>query len=282
MTKSKKPTNANVSVDLLDRPEITRRIFFPRQDGNPAPATGNIESLHLQLDADLRLSARFHFTAGAAPNVLFFHGNGEVASDYDDIGPILVEPCGINLMVVDYRGYGSSTGVPTISNMLGDAPGVYAEFRAFLQRKHLAGPVILMGRSLGSAPAIEIATRVESDLAGLVIESGFARVSPLLDRLGVPSSFTRDPRVDANSNLSKIETLSLPALVIHGARDHIIPVQHGHDLHEHLGTPADQKELVVIPRAGHNTILMYPEYMRALQAWLARWASKGPQRNPVG
>lgn len=54
-----------------------------------------------------------------APTLLFFHGNGEIVEDYDDIAQIYLK-LGINFLPVDYRGYGRSTGSPTVTAMMRD------------------------------------------------------------------------------------------------------------------------------------------------------------------
>jgi pimeloyl-ACP methyl ester carboxylesterase len=109
-----------------------------------------------------------------------------------------------------------------------------------------------MGRSLGSAAAIEVAAHTGERLAGMIIESGFARTFALLSRLGIHIEGADEER-DGFGNLSKIKRVSLPTLILHGQDDRLIPPSEGHSLYEH--SAAQQKRLVIIPRAGHNDIM---------------------------
>ena len=64
----------------------------------------------------------------------------------------------INLFVADYRGYGLSNGRPTATNLLKDAHAIFQGFIAFLEELNYGGDIFIMGRSLGSVPALEIAS----------------------------------------------------------------------------------------------------------------------------
>ncbi len=95
-------------------------------------------------------------------------------SDYDDIGPVY-NSCGLNLLAADYRGYGKSTGVPTVRAMLGDAHVIFREVQRWLKEKGMSGPLFIMGRSLGSVSlwslhhAMRRTARGSSSRAGLPI-----------------------------------------------------------------------------------------------------------------
>ncbi len=130
------------------------------------------------------VGARFHGAGQHDPVLLFFHGNGEIVADYDEMAPVYTR-MGINFLPVDYRGYGRSTGSPTITAMMADSHRILGFTEEFLHERGYRGPVIVMGRSLGSASALELASRYEDRIAGLIIESGFARTGPLLQLLGV-------------------------------------------------------------------------------------------------
>ena len=66
----------------------------------------------IPVEKDEVVGGRFHMAEKSAPNILFFHGNGEIVADYDDMGP-LYNRMNISFLPVDYRGYGRSTGKPT-------------------------------------------------------------------------------------------------------------------------------------------------------------------------
>jgi pimeloyl-ACP methyl ester carboxylesterase len=110
-----------------------------------------------------------------------------------------------------------------------------------------------MGRSLGSAAALELASTHADDITGLIIESGFATSLPLLKNLGVDVAGLGISEEDGFRNVRKISTFSKPTLLIHGQYDEIIPVNSAAILQAQ--SPARTKELQVVPGASHNTII---------------------------
>jgi alpha-beta hydrolase superfamily lysophospholipase len=245
----------------FDKPEICRILFYPRRESFPA-AAGDWERLTIPAEEGVTLGGRFHAADRQAPTILFFHGNGEIAGDYDDIGP-LYNRIGINFLPVDYRGYGVSTGSPTVTAMLRDAHWTLAYVTSWLKEKGFKGPLVVMGRSLGSAPALELAVHGGGTAAGLIIESGFARILPLLKLLGID-----DPELTEAQgplNLEKIRQIKSPTLVIHAQCDRIIPPAEGVDLYRASG--AEKKMFLEIPGADHNDILFrgMKAYMEAIE-----------------
>jgi len=235
---------------ILDQPLVLSFVFYPRKDVTPPPP-GATDHL-VAVDKDVALACRFYAHSPSAPSIIYFHGNGEVVSDYDYIAP-LYNQLGINLFVADYRGYGASGGSPTFSNMVSDAPTVFTAFAGMLKEKHYRKDIFAMGRSLGSVSALEIAHRCQKQLKGLIIESGFASVSNLLEHLGIPADSLgiKDPDFP---NLARIRTVTIPTLIIHGEYDSLIPTTEGRALFQNAA--ASNKELVIIPGAEHNDIML--------------------------
>jgi alpha-beta hydrolase superfamily lysophospholipase len=235
----------------LDRPEVLACLFYPRS-GFPQDSPANTRDLAIPVAEGVEVGARCHLADPEAANILFFHGNGEIAEDYDDIGALYVERR-INFLAVDYRGYGRSTGQPTASTMLADSYVILGFVADWLNRQGYTGPLIVMGRSLGSAPALELACRQSDAIAGLILESAFAHTGPLLRRVGV--NLATLPGFEENRGfrqLDKIRTFAKPTLVIHAEYDHLIPFTDGQALYD--ASPAPDKHLLMIPRADHNTI----------------------------
>ncbi|GAB4331603.1 MAG: alpha/beta hydrolase [Promethearchaeota archaeon] len=259
----------DVPAHPLDDRRVTARVFFPRRDDDPTPRAFGVEAHRVPVDADVRLSARFLVAHERAPNALFFHGNGEVASDYDDAAPLFAGMVGVNLLVLDYRGYGSSDGEPTFGAMLRDAPAAFDWFVDHLDERGFGGPVHVVGRSLGSAPAVEVAARRRRRVTSLVLDSAFAEAAPLLELLGVPSDLLAAAESASGlvDNAAKLAPLDVPLLVVHGGRDRIVPPWHARALHD--SSPAKLKRLVVVPTASHNTLLLHEEYARELKRWFS-------------
>jgi alpha-beta hydrolase superfamily lysophospholipase len=235
----------------LDHPAVNSGIFFPRPDpGTPAPPGS--EDIDIDVEDGVMVAARFHPTDPAQPTVLHFHGNGEIVADYDDMAPAF-HAAGASLLCADFRGYGRSTGSPSMRGLVADAHPVLAAALRLLGERGHTGPLVVMGRSLGSAPAIEIASEKEAEIAGLVIESGFARTLPLLDLLGITASLPGLDGVEGEDNEDKMSRVHVPVLLLHADGDMIVPFWHA-ELNLERAMAAS-KQLVTIPDAGHNTII---------------------------
>ena len=236
----------------LDRPEIVNLLFHPRKESGRAVPEFALNR-EIETDDGTRIGARLYLTEPENPHILFFHGNGEIAEDYDDIGKIYIN-LGLNFIVADYRGYGRSSGLPGIAAMFADAHAVFNHFSGWLVQDQRTGPLWIMGRSLGSAPAIELAACYPKQIDGLVIESGFADTIELLRRLGINTDRFGIENSRVFSNAAKLAGFSGPTLIIHGQYDQVIPLRHGKDLFEQ--SPATLKKLHIIDGADHNTLMM--------------------------
>ena len=261
-----------IDYTLLDRPEVLMYLFHPRpepggshfitaDDMNRPP---NVTDVMIPVAQDTAIGARFHAAAKSGGNLLFFHGNGEIVADYDELGGVYNQ-MGINLLAVDYRGYGRSTGKPTVSAMMQDCHVIFNFVRDWLQQNHFEGPLILMGRSLGSASVLELAAAYKDAVDGLIVESGFAHAGPLLQLLGINLQALGYREESGFGNIEKIKQFDKPTLIIHAEFDHIIPFSDGQALYD--ACPSADKTLLMIPRANHNNIFMYglQEYLAAVR-----------------
>jgi hypothetical protein len=235
-------------------------LFHPRKTTGPANGGGRFQEILIPVEGKVHIGARFHMAHANGPTILFFHGNGEIVSDYDDIGPVFNRR-GINFMAVDYRGYGCSGGNPTVSAMMADCHQILNFVDIWKMENGFIGPLIVMGRSLGSASALELAAACSNRIDGLVIESGFAWAGPLLRLLGVDPDRIGFDESSGFANVDKIRTFVKPTVIIHAEFDHIIPFSDGKALFEASG--ADDKVLIKIPGANHNDI-----FMRGLDRYL--------------
>jgi hypothetical protein len=240
-------------LSVLDRPEILQIVFYPRKAvGVPEADEKNIL---FHVEEGIRIGCRFYEAGRDNPVILYFHGNGEIATDYDDIGPVYVQ-MGINLLVADYRGYGFSSGTPTVAAILQDAHALFRHVNEWLGTHGYTGPLFVMGRSLGSLCAVEVARDHETALVGLVVESGSAtNFRNLLDTWGfVAHDHPMWEEGRGFFNKEKIRQVTLPTLIIHGERDALIPASEGELLYENSG--AERKTLVIIPGGDHNDLML--------------------------
>ncbi len=247
----------------LDRPQILSSVFHPRPDLSLETPEG-AEDLFIPAEEDVSLMGRVHLGPQDGANILFFHGNGEIVADYNELGRVYTR-MGMTFIPVDYRGYGRSTGSPGIDAMMRDSHAVFDFVRDWLLERGYNGPLIVMGRSLGSAPALELASSRQEELPALIIESGFAYTMPLLRLLGIDVDALGLEEDRGMDNLDKMARIRLPCLILHAEKDWIIPLSDGKALYE--ACPSTDKTLVQIPGAGHNDIFLRDlnRYMQAIR-----------------
>jgi alpha-beta hydrolase superfamily lysophospholipase len=253
---------------ILDHPSLLDFIFYPRPDAFTLPDSVTVQNLDLSVEDDITISCTFYFGDKYAANMLFFHGNGELAGEYLDVGSIFNE-AGINLFVADYRGYGRSGGKPTISGMMKDAHSIFKGFKQALADKGFTSGCFIMGRSLGSVSAIELASSYPDEFKGLIIESGFCDVTDLLARPGI-SLVLRGSGAMVAPGFERVKNIHIPALIIHGEYDSIVPIEEGKKIFDNLASR--EKKLVIIPEADHNTIFAESEeqYLKELRLFVDR------------
>jgi len=260
---------SKIDYSVLDRPEVLMFLFHPR----PEPAVSPFQTTEsearlagqkdilIPVEEDIAIGARFHMAQKSGGNIIFFHGNGEIVADYNEMGTIYNQ-MDINFLAVDYRGYGRSTGKPTITAMMRDCHIIFDFVRKWLLKNNFSGPIILLGRSLGSASVLELAANYRNLIDGLIVESGFALAGPLLQLLGINLDELGFKEEKGFRNIDKIHKFDKPALIIHAEFDHIIPFSDGQALYD--ACPSADKTLLKIPGANHNDI-----FMRGLQEYIA-------------
>lgn len=261
--------NLPADYSSLDSPEVLACLFHPRKEWKSAEWDSTSEDVAIPVEENVEVGGRFHLHDPGGCNLLFFHGNGEIVEDYDDIAPFFGR-MGINLLAVDYRGYGRSTGSPSVSTMMGDSHRILQFVQDWLEKNKHPGPLIVMGRSLGSACAIELAFHHEKSIDALIVESGFAHTIPLLRLLGVDTEGMGIRENEGFRNLDKIRSFGKPTLILHAEFDRIIPFTDAEALFNACG--ARDKELVMIPGADHNNLFLIglPTYLASIKSLTAK------------
>lgn len=258
----------------MDYTQIERVFFHPRST-KKTEAPADAVNIDVPVATDISLGCRLFSHGKDAPTLIFFHGNGEIVSDYDDIGPLYLEE-GLNFLVCDYRGYGWSGGTPRLDSFLHDADATFVFLRDWLAQQGYTGPLFVMGRSLGSACAIEIAARHADAISGLIIESGFARTLPLAQVLGLDLAAMGIREEDSFDNGGKIASVTKPTFILHGQHDQLIPLWQAETLQAASG--AQQKELQIVPGADHNSLIAVAgkRYFAAIRAFIEKATGTAP------
>ncbi len=177
------------------------------------------------------------------PLLLFFHGNAGNLSDRAELAVELAIRAEAQVFLVGYRGYGRSEGRPSEKGLFLDACAAWRELTT--SRGVDPGRIVIFGKSLGGAVAVDLAAGVEP--AGLIVESSFTSIPDMAATHYpfVPRAFVRT-RMDS---LSKIPRVRCPKLFIHSRSDRVVPYELGRRLFEAAPKPKRFHEVV---GAGHN------------------------------
>jgi fermentation-respiration switch protein FrsA (DUF1100 family) len=201
------------------------------------------EDVWLRTADGVRLHAWWIMAPQAPLVTLYLHGNaGNVTHRFLQIHEITA--AGSSVLMLDYRGYGKSGGSPNEHGLYADADAAYQYLR---DRGYNARQIILQGESLGTAVAVDLASR--KDCAGVVVEAAFTSgrdvANTVLPFIG--SLLFRG--LDSQSKIAKVRA---PLLFFHGARDEIIPLKLGRAL---FNAAPEPKSFAVVPGAGHNDLV---------------------------
>lgn len=215
-----------------------------------------------------RLSAVLLRQPGARATILYFGGNGFTIERYGAWVASVFAPLGVDLMIVDHRGYGRSEGVPTQANLEADGVAVF---------DHLArltgdpARILVHGQSLGSFIAGRVAA--ERPTGGVVLESSATTTEEWVAanlrgaaRLVVRAEI--DPALSGRGNLSNMAAIDEPLLILVGSADRTTPPALSERLYAASPLPPARKTLAVIEGAGHTDVLTRPAAIAAYRAFL--------------
>ena len=246
-------------------------IYFPQREYDARPEDFGLksEALSLVSSGGVRLEGWWIHGAGKTA-LLFFHGNAGNISHRLERVKILVESLGLDVFLVDYRGYGKSSGKPGEEGLYADGEAI---FRATEERGFPPDRIVLFGESLGCAVAIETALR--HPCRAVILETPFLSIAAMAKAIYpfLPPFLIRT-RFD---NEAKIARVTAPKLFVAAERDAIVPPRHARRLFD-LATPP--KESYVIRGAGHNDTYVAGgrEYVEVWRKFLEDDSSSAPPR----
>jgi fermentation-respiration switch protein FrsA (DUF1100 family) len=255
-----------LSSPLTAEPPSTTRtldewlLFYPAPypAGNWEPAGLEQEDIWFKAEDGTRLHGWLFSNENARASVLYLHGNAGNLSHRAPMLSYLRHKLAINIFIPDYRGYGRSAGTPTVSGALADAR---AARRALAEKQGIKeAEVVLMGRSLGGAIAVQLAA--ELNPRGLVLESTFSSLRAMAAQHYAFLSWVV-PEAKLNSSAA-LPQYNGPLLQSHGSEDSIVPLPLGEALFAAARQP---KRFVLIPGGNHNDP-QPADYYEALQEFL--------------
>lgn len=232
---------------LLIRIFENKFIFFPFKypQGYWQPETFGLqaEDCYFRTADGYQLHGWFFPNENALATLLWCHGNaGNITDRLDNLANLTKLP--INVFIFDYRGFGRSEGVPNEKGVYLDAEAAYDYLAS--REDVQQDKIILFGRSLGGAVAVDLASKRPG--AGLILESTFTSAKDM-----AKSAFGFIPiyliiKSKFNS-IDKISKIHVPILVLHGTKDRTVPFKLGRRLYEASNNP---KEFYQIQEADHN------------------------------
>ncbi len=240
-----------------------KSIFFPVKDTAITPLAINVpfQDVYIEVSANIRINGWFIPKDTAHYTILFFHGNaGNIGDRLEKI--LLLRRLNLNIFIVDYRGYGNSTGTPQEKGLYADAVAAYNYL--INERNLKPGDIIVYGESLGGAVAVDLASRME--IGGIILEGTFSKARdmarelyPLLPEFLFTNLF---------DSYSKIKSIEKPKLFLHSETDEIVPFY----LAKKLYQIAEKEKYFVKMTGNHNSAFLEsePVVKNAIESFLLR------------
>lgn len=244
---------------FLYLPDKTR--YVPKDVGLPA-----VEEITFKGRGGAKLIAWHLPPRGKQPTLLYFTGNaGSAANRARKIEAIAAS--GYGVFMLNYRRYGGSSGWPTEANNISDAVTAYDLLRASGLR---ARDIVAYGESLGTGVATRLS--LERRVKALVLEAPFTSVVDVGRQVWwfLP---LRLIMADQYRTIDRIGSVDVPLLILHGARDSLIPVAQARELHAAANEP---KRLTILRNGDHNDLFDHGAFDKVT----AFIASLEPVRQP--
>jgi len=253
------------SIPAGSRTEVPTPDQFGLQDAESITfPTPDDEVLHAYLLRPSEPSLKKNVT------LVTFHGNAGNVGHRLPIGKVLSESLGCHVFMVEYRGYGLSTGAPDENGLSIDAQTALDYVRNHPELRKTT--LVLYGQSLGGAVAVKLLQTNEQvgDIAAVILENTFLSIRKMIPAV-MPAAKYLTPfchqRWDSESTLAKVKDKSIPILFLSGARDEIVPASMMKQLYDVCPT---RKIWRTFPNGHHNSTVAEPGYFDAIWEFLVQ------------
>jgi fermentation-respiration switch protein FrsA (DUF1100 family) len=220
-------------------------MYFPDRSRTPPAAAGLSAAEEVVLEtADGEKVVAWHVAPGSGkPVVLYFHGNGGALLHRSNRFRTFTAD-GTGLVALSYRGYGGSTGSPTEQGLLADAAAVYG----FAAARYDAQRIVLWGESLGTGVAVALAAR--NPVARVVLEAPFTSAVDIGAAVYwfLPVRLLMKDQFRSDQHIAQVK---VPILILHGARDRVVPIAYGERLFALANEP---KRMVRYANGDHSDL----------------------------
>jgi fermentation-respiration switch protein FrsA (DUF1100 family) len=249
--------------DLVDR----TFLFYPHAEWVATPEDGGVPFEDLMLTGEDGSTVSAWYVPArdpAAPVLLFCHGNaGNISHRVHNL--VLLNRIGISVLIFDYPGFGRSSGRPLEAGLYRSA---HTACRYLKEERGIPDEkIVLFGRSLGAAAAVELAAAGQG--RALIIECAFTDLHEmgrhLYPVLPLPRRLKRK-----YPTAERLAGVRMPVLIIHGEDDRLVPVSMARRLHQLARRP---KDLYLIPGAGHDDTMFVGggEYGNRIRSFVSTW-----------
>lgn len=215
----------------------------------------NFEELFLEATDGAQLNAIHFKSSNSKGLILYFHGNAGDLSRWGEIASFFVEKQ-FDVLVMDYRTYGKSTGSLSEENLYSDSQLFYDYAKA----QYPEAEIIVYGRSLGTAMATYLASK--NSPKQLILETPFYNLKEIAQE--------RFPLLPIKALLSysfssneHIQSVAAPITIVHGTDDSVVPYESGKRLYE--AAPDINKKFITIKGGEHNNLVQFDAYHQGIK-----------------
>ena len=251
-------------VHYLER----HNIFYPSKQISQTPREIGLafEDIFFTTEDNVVLNGWLISGESQKPMVIFLHGNaGNISSRLEKIQ--IFHELGLNIFIIDYRGYGKSYGQPSEQGIYADAKAAYDHLKYV--KKFVHNKVIVYGESLGGAVATDLA--VARSVDGLIIDSSFTNAQDMAQVIyPLMPGFLVNVGLDS---INKIQRLNMPKLMIHSVEDDIVPFRLGKKLFDAASEPKIFLEI----QGSHNEgfLTSKEKYVKGISDFLLQFNPDG-------
>ena len=222
-------------------------IYYPTENQVSDPAQYGADYISYVTSDGLEITSWYCAAKENRPVIMMFHGNGGNISHRSNKQAFFCSR-GYGFLLAEYRGYGGNEGAPSES-------GLYKDARAALgwlkEQQVNMKDVVIYGESIGTGVAMQMALEYPATKA-VVLEAPFTGLRNVAkDVMPWFSPFSYFIR-DTYDNLSKVEALNMPLLILHGDKDNIIPARHSEILYSRA--KSENSHLTMLKGGNHNDL----------------------------
>lgn len=207
------------------------------------------KELFFDVEPDVRINGLHFFVNNPLGLVLYFHGNSRSIKGWAKYARDFYR-YQYDVVLVDYRGFGKSTGRRSEAKMLNDMQFVYSRLAERYPEHH----ILVYGRSLGSGFAAKVAS--ENKPRYLILDAPFYNFQKVVERFLpiLPIKYVLRYRLRTNKWIRRV---NCHTYIIHGTKDRLIPIRHSEKLQQ---INPNKITLIRIVGGGHNNLPSFPEY----------------------